>query len=458
MNTLSLNVPEFLYDDHWVAFQTHLVRRWLPAKVYPYPVVTPDRPWERRVLAMYGSVLPRPGGGYRMYYSNHAPAVEHSKVFLAESEDGFTWIKPEVGQVEWQGSRANNIVVASEWISDSPSAIYEPDDPEAPYKLLFFEMRATESWGTGWGLYGYVSPDGYRWSQLPGVRLRAGDHSNLMASRPGGRYVVYTRHPEMGVLVGSRAIYRSESLDFQCWSQPELVLAPDLQDEPDVELYGMSVFQRHGWFIGLLEHWNGGTDTMEVHLAVSRDGMAWQRSCRLPFIAAAYDWNRRWNSCASNGPIIVKEQMVFYFGGRWTSHHYDSAQQYGAIGYASLPLDRFCALEGGSGGRFETPPTVWPGGDLVLNADTRESFTSHPMNLTGSIDVEVLDAEGRPWPAWSGELKASFRSNTHCRCRVFNPTVRWPNAKSLDELKGQPIRLRFWLRHARLYTFAAVTA
>ncbi len=458
---LALGVPELFLDDALIAHQRKLVRRWLPAKVFPKPVIEPDRPWESRTLAFYGTVIDRPEGGYRLYYTDWAAGGAHGKTYLATSEDGFRWVKPELGLIEHGGSSANNIVLAPEWYNDGPSLVVDPGDPDYPYKLITFESEnlaeVYKPHGT-WGLYGYRSRDGIRWIRTdPALCLRAGDRTNLMVTKPDGKFVMYTRHVDMFKTVGTRAVYRSESEDFRDWTEPELVLAPDLADDPDVELYGMSVFERNGWFFGLLEYWRSSIDTIEVHLVFSRDGKSWTRTYpRVPFIAPTYEWNSKWNSCASNGPIIVKEQMVFYFGGRWTSHHYDSAQQYGAIGYASLPLDRFCALEATAGGHFVTVPIEWPGGELVLNADTRESFASHPAMCDGEIAVELLDAQGNALPNWSGDNKALFRGNTHMRCGIWDGTVRWPNGNKMNTLRGQVVSIRFHLKHARLFTIAAV--
>jgi hypothetical protein len=260
----------------------------------------------------------------------------------------------------------------------------------------------------------------------------------------------------MFAATGCRSIWRTESEDFLEWSAPELVMAPDLCDAPEVELYGMSVFRRHDWLLGLVEYWNSETDVIEVHLAFSRDGRQWSRPTpRAPFIAPAHDWNRAWSSCASNGPVFVGDQMVFHFGGRWVSHHFDSAQQFGVVGMASLPVDRFCGIEGGPGGMIETPAFRWPGGTLELNADTRESFASHPAKTNGEIRVEVLDAEGRGVAGWSGKDQARYSGNTYCRCARHPGEVTWPGGRRLEELAGQSIRLRMHLRHARLFTWEA---
>jgi hypothetical protein len=451
-------VPRFFFDDEMILHQQRLQRRWLPAKIFPKPVLQRDRAWEPRVPALYGTLAPA-GQGWRMYYNGWEPAQDGTRaachVLVAESADGLSWTKPELGVVDWHGSRANNLCFVSTRNTDSPSIVHNPEAGDTPWKMLVFQrIEDAPAWSDSWGLYAYESEDGLRWRE-GGYCLKAGDRTALMSTLPDGKYVAYTRHPEMATQTGGRAVYRTQSEDFKAWSEPELVLRPDLDDAPDVEFYGMPVFMRHGWYFGLLEYWRAAVDIIEVHLAVSRDGRNWRRTSRTPFIAGRYDWNRAWSTCASNGPIVLNEQMVFYFGGRWTSHHFDSAQRDGAIGYASLPLDRFCALEGTTGGFFDTPPLRWPGGELSLNADTRQSFDSHPLYCNGRIEVEVLDAEGAPLPAWSGSGKATFAGNTHCRCRIDPGIVRWPGGRHMDALRGKAIRLRFHLVHARLFTFTA---
>ena len=452
---LQSGTPQYFLDDEWIAHQQRLVRRWLPAKVYPEPAIRPELPWEGRTITLFGTVLPEDGGGFRMYYSNMERQDQHDKVFVATSPDGLKWEKPELGLVEWRGSRANNILLAPEHSLDSPSVIHEPADGDRAYKMLVFENAGGGSWDRHSGLYAYVSADGWTWTRPSAECLLAGDRTTVMATRPGEKYVAYLRHRDMWQHVGGRAIYISESDDFVSWTEPEPVLAPDLRDEPDIEFYGMSVFERHGWLFGLLEYWDSSEDCIEVHLAVSRDGRSWARPCQGPFIGATFDWNRKWSSCATNGPIILGEQMVFYFGGRWVSHHFDSAHQQGSIGYASLPLDRFCALEASTGGMFVTPPFTWPGGDLALNADTREVYTSHPIKCDGSVTVEVLDGSGAELLEWCGGQAATFVGNTHCRARVMNQLVKWPGDRGLAGLAGRDIRLRFTLKHARLFTFGA---
>ena len=453
-------VTRFFFDDSLISRQHRLVRRWLPAKIFPQPLIRPDRPWEGRILALYGTVLPLSGGGYRMYYSNLAVPKgkdrEYSKVFVAESDDGFLWTKPDLNLVDWRGDSRNNIIIAPPHVLDAPSVVADPSG-DIPYRLIAYE-REGEAGGSEVqrGLFAYSSRDGLAFERSPKPFMVTGDRTNIVTQKEDGRFLVYTRHKDMMRLTGTRSVYRITSADFQEWTSPELVLKPDLVDEPEVEYYGMSVFRRHGWYLGLLEYWHSEIDCIETYLVFSRDGAKWNHpEPRRPFIAADHEWNRKWSSCASNGPVIMNEQMVFHFGGRWVSHHFDSAQQDGVIGFASLPLDRFCGLEGTTGGLVETIPIEWPGGDLVINADTRPFYDSHPAHCRGRISVEILDAEGAELADWSGDRSATFSGNTHSRGRVESGVIRWPDGRSLDKLKGIRMRLRFKLDWSRLFTFLA---
>lgn len=74
-----------------------------------------DAPWEGTASG-YHSVI-RDGDRYRMYYRGSAMSVENGKLKLgdevycyAESDDGITFRKPNLGLHEFQGSKQNNII------------------------------------------------------------------------------------------------------------------------------------------------------------------------------------------------------------------------------------------------------------------------------------------------------------------------------------------------------------
>lgn len=450
------NTSIYFFTDELIAHSERVSRRWMHADILTEPVLFPDRPWEGNILTLFGTILKRPGHGYWMYYSNYD--LKKQDLLLAKSLDGLTWEKPDLGICNWRGSAHNNIVLPNKnpgLITDSPSLMYDVEDGLYPYKLIMAEKNINNE-ASGWQLAGYCSQDGLLWEKLAQPLMEAGDRTNVVSERVNGKIVMYTREKNMMGTYGLRVISRSESEDFVNWSQPELVMKPDLEDDPDVEFYGMSVFIRNGWHIGLLEYWKSALDEIQVHLAVSRDGKKWIRPrAGVPFIIAEHAWNRKWNSCASNGPLLIGDRMAFYFGARSVAHSYDSLRQDGVIGVASIPIDRFCALEALAEGLFVTVPLRWPGGELSVNADTRESYDSHPGYANGSCEVELMDVDGRPLDDWNAGNKAIFRGNTYQRAKILDGIIRWPNNKKMDILKNQIIRIRFRLRHARLFTIEA---
>ena len=68
-------------------------------------------------------------------------------------------------------------------------------------------------------------------------------------------------------------------------------------------------------------------------------------------------------------------------------------------------------------------------------------------SAAGSLHVELADAEGRPLPGFSlTDSDEHFGDN-------LDRTVTW-NAKSdTSALAGKPVRLRFRLRDAEIYSF-----
>jgi hypothetical protein len=64
----------------------------------------------------------------------------------------------------------------------------------------------------------------------------------------------------------------------------------------------------------------------------------------------------------------------------------------------------------------------------------------------GSVRVELQDEQGRPLPGFSLEECAPLFGDT------IDRTVRWQGG-SLAALAGQPVRLRFAVSDAQVYSF-----
>ena len=94
-----------------------------------------DKPWEGNRSGLPTAF--RDGEVYRMYYrgsqitlSPGSYGVPYSVTCYAESNDGIHWIRPELGLIEFKGSKKNNIV----WIGEESNtfAPFKDTNPNCP--------------------------------------------------------------------------------------------------------------------------------------------------------------------------------------------------------------------------------------------------------------------------------------------------------------------------------------
>src|SRR5690606_1780260 len=120
------------------------------------PLFTEDRPWEKRFDNLYGNVLYDVDEKlYKCWYSpfiiDHSakgmslkerqapyqsPDDREMGICYATSKDGIRWDKPNLGLVEYEGSKANNIV----WRGPHGGGVFRDDQEENPnrrYKVIY---------------------------------------------------------------------------------------------------------------------------------------------------------------------------------------------------------------------------------------------------------------------------------------------------------------------------------
>jgi hypothetical protein len=172
---------------------------------------------------------------WQMWYSAHdGTGVGGLRVAYAESDDGIHWRKPNLGLVEYKGSRDNNLVDAQPGLN-TVSVFFDPDaPPERRYVMAGEDMRWWgKQGGTGWSLAGPsitridVSPDGLHWTAVldrPGLIMPQNETGTIY--RFGGLYHVggqqiapllrlpMQEHP-LGLYLGPRTfvVWRSPRLD-----------------------------------------------------------------------------------------------------------------------------------------------------------------------------------------------------------------------------------------------------
>ncbi len=451
-------------------------------------VLEHDAPWEGTGSG-YHSVF-EDGGKFRLYYKAWHLEVTDGKVdtgthplfcCYAESDDGLVWRKPELGIVEFQGSKDNNIVLAPETFDGVKSdpghpAVFldeHPDcPPEARYKAIIRSAKPH-------GLLLFQSPDGLRWSLAhPGPVITEGafDSQNLAFYDPNIQaYRAYWRTFSGGRTdgdvwkpSGNRAIRTAVSKDLVQWED-----ARDLRylDSPDEQLYTNGVtpyfraphlllgfptrYVERGWSDSMralpdladrearaAASERYGTALTEGLLMASRDGVAFKR-WNEAFLRPGPEREGTWHyghqylawglvqtrSSLEGGP---DELSLYATESYWTGRG-SRLRRY------SLRLDGFVSAKAPlSGGELLTKPLVFSGKELGVN------FAS---SAAGDIRVEIQDEAGKALPGFSLEDCPPMFGDSVER------GVAWDKGAELSGLAGRTVRLRFVLRDADLYAY-----
>jgi len=478
---------ELMIDDFLVAQMSGGARRVLHHPTPREIVLVGDSPWEGSGCN-YFSVF-QDGDRYRMYYHGWQLTVTQGKVTLphdlftcyAESRDGIHWRKPELGLVEYQGSKKNNIVLATGKlgpvaIDAGHIAVFKDENPSCPADARIKAMVLTHK---PFGLLPLASPDGLHFRPMcdkPVITQGAFDSQNLAFWDPTlGAYRAYWRIFTAGVTTGKtwqpaglRAIRTATSKDLLTWSEPvDLTYV----DSPPEQLYTNAVKPYHraphilmgfptryverGWSPSMealpeLEHRRlrssaaprYGMALTDGLLMTSRDGRLFHRFNEA-FLPPGPERPGTWNyghqyiawhpvetaSCLEGAP----RELSFYATESYWTGTKSELRRY------TLRLDGFASVQAPrSGGELLTRPLVFQGSKLLLNFAT---------SAAGSIRVEIQDATGKPLPGFA---------LADCP-PIFGDAVQRPVAfkqpAALKSLAGTPVRLRFELADADLFAF-----
>lgn len=467
-----------------------------PARSTGEILIGVDNPYERAIpdtrIGSYSSVL-KEDGKVRMwwYYNVGSPEqMQYRRVCYGESEDGIHFVKPKLGLVEMGGTKANNAV-----IGDPIQGACVFIDPVAPPERRY---KTQAKWGpfpgTDTTLYFYASPDGIHWEKTHAIQVGACDTQNVVFwDEAYGKYVMYTREwvrfgdPDArGKVVdprNHRGVRRLESTDLVTWNNESMVWEADEVDlathttstgMPPVDYYGACVYkypEAGDFYIFLAQpfwHWKDRPEeekwgyspdpknldkravrlapsTMDVRLGYSRDGKVFERAVdRGPFLGTGpegrFDSRMVW---AMPNPIEMGDEIWIYYVGTNRDHDrfIDPAAPglLSGIGRATMRLDGFVSADADyTGGWLVTRPLTFEGEGLELNMDA---------SAGGFVRVEMLDAEEKPVEGFTMDESETLLGNS-----VRMP-AGWSSENDLGTLTGTPVRLKFQMRDAKLYSF-----
>ena len=440
---------ELFVDDYLIDKMTGGVSLKLQTPRSEEVVLRFDRPWETRWSASgYGTVF-QDGDLYRLYYRAGLQQYgEPEFVCYAQSTDGVNWEKPELGLFEFMGSKKNNIV----WEGvGSPHClgVFKDTNPDCRQDERY---KALSSDGYQKPVYAYASPDGIRWhlmqeapviDEYDGVDAAYDSQFCARWDPVSGKYVVYHRIWYRPVKPKVRSVAIRTSADFIHWTP---LLRLDFGDTPPEHLYTNAIgpyFRAPHILLGFprrflptrtkrpeLEH-DGISDTVFIS---SRDGLHFDRRFMESFIRPGLDplsWLTRCNTVVPGLLQLSRDELSLYLARRWgepTVH----------IQRFTLRTDGFVSVNGTyAGGELVTKPLVFEGKELVINYAT---------SAAGSVRVELADQEGTPVPGFEVD---------NCRENYgdeIEQVVTWTEGSDMGSLAGKPVRLRFLLKDADLYS------
>jgi len=418
------------------------------------PLFEEEKPWEKRFDNLYANVIfDEDEGIYKCWYSPfivdksalgmtleerkqeryRAPRNREMAICYAISKDGIAWVKPELGIVEYDGSKATNILWRGSgdrgrhWEGPHGSGIFKDlrdPDPKRRYKaFLKAEILSVA-----------FSADGIHWSQAitcPEADSAGDTHNNAFWAPTLGKYVGITR--EWGDAFG-RQVARTSSVDFVNWSKSEVVLEGL---DKGHQTYAMPVFYHGGVYLGLVAIHDQEADRVWTELTWSPDTETWHRVLPgTPLIPNSkkegdYDWGCVY---AAACPVFLEDEIRLYYGGSDGKH---TSWRNGFFCLATLRPDGFAGYEpvaANQPARIKTTPVVCTGKDLRICADVQEN---------GFVRTRLLDDSG-------GEIASSQPVSR----TVMDARVEWRSEFTTKTLKGKTIRLEFELRNAKLYSFS----
>jgi hypothetical protein len=465
-SVITLGSRRELFVDRYLLDTTSGVELRLHQPTSQEVVMHYDRPWEGNACGFH--TIFRDGHIYRMYYGagNYGPIKKlqtHEQfICYAESKDGRHWVRPELGLFEFNGSKKNNIVWTTPNLDNF--SCFRDTNPaatgESPYKG-FHNVALPK----GAGLMAIKSTDGIHWTHLadqPVLTDGAFDSLNLAFwDAETHQYRAYYRD----FRDGRRDIKTATSQDFIHWTPGVWLEYPGA--EP-VQLYINDVipyYRAPQIYVGFPEQYidRGWSDSMralpglterEVRARVnqrygtaitdglfmtSRDGMVfnrWAEAFLRPGLGDNWvygDNYQNWGiiETEADSPDLPNEISIYA-----TQHYW--------VGTASelrrhtLRVDGFVSVNApGKGGEFTTRPLTFTGKKLEMNYST---------SVAGSVRVEIQEAGGTPLSGYALDDCPEIFGDR------LDQIVKWKGGSDVSSLAGRPIRLRFVMKDADLYS------
>ena len=367
---------------------------------------TPIKPWEPRIDNGYPNVILDNDGIYHCYYtlfvidpsSSSTPREKRNEVpystknrhvglAYARSKDGIRWEKPNLGVVDFEGSKENNLIMRN---IAGTGILYEPTDPD-PNKRFKLITRKEDNKKMAVAF----SADGIHFSPLEEWKenspiLGADCHNSVFKDSRTNQYILTTRLWASNFRV--LAISRSD--DFIHWSPMEEVIRGQGYDE---QTYSMTVFEYNDIYFGLASIYKQGDnsvmdfDTLNLELYWSTNLTEWNKAVpennilipsgagREKYLDGEFDSATIFASSMTAG-----DNRIYYTGGKGRHRGWRET----GLGLAYIEKDKLVGMVARDPNKpmhFSTQSFTFFGEELFILADIESG---------GSLQIEVENKKG----------------------------------------------------------------
>ena len=481
-DALIIRGKQLFIDDHVIA-ELKGVRKQLnqPVKYEKNPVLKRDKPWEKSGPDYSTIIYDAEEKLFKAWYETWDPDDE-SKTFLlyATSLNGIEWRKTLVDKKHRTNLVANPKIPGLHAEGIMKDRLER--DPAKRYKMLFScRPDGTEkSLMTG----AAYSADGIHWTAYPELPIIPFSDTQVCPfwDARHQRYVAILRFGPPN----TRIVSRIESENFLVWSPKVTIMRQTKMDAPlNTQFYQTAPFAYGNYYFALMVGYHNEslkpipktapwTDRKNLHLIYSRNGLTWSRVGKHGAIPAReLKQDKNWKQIALDAvfvpygkkdkqwdwgtvspvftpePIVVKDEIWFYYVGidakNWWTWSGDPPkldpmprQPNPGIGLAKLRIDGFVSIDAGTEtGTLTTRPLVFLGDTLVVNANAKG----------GSLVVEALDAKGNAIKGFSAGDCQPITGDS------VRHVVKWKGNPDCHLLQARPIKLRFYIKKAKLFAF-----
>jgi len=391
---------------------------------------------------------------------------DEAPISLMVSKDGINFEKPNLGLIDYKGSKNNNLIMLG---VPSWGKYFKDTNPACPPAELF---KAT-LWVAQRGIYLYFSPDAIHWrrNETCMLPLVSGGGCETFWDDQQGMYLNYIKrdgsyssgdYPNYG---RSTAMFRTREINkswpfnhvpnpyYEGWPFPAVtgegltIMGPNIV-EPDNGQIFRTRPQKYHWapdtYVAFMIR--SGCD-----MAVSRDGVNWKICSELGLghylrMGKTVDGRDYSHGEICNGMIRRGDKIW-----QWANTSIKGSRKTTTVRLTQR-LDGFLSLDAGPQDAIViTRPFVFDGSRLIVNADVKGYMKVAILNLPGS-QINAYNI-GLTNPAKEGLRGYGISDCDPITGDSVAHVVKWKQSSDVSNLAGEVVRLRFEMTDAKLFAF-----